>query len=137
MKKNEVPQDGGVYAPHNLMQYAVDADGKYIMTPSTGWEVTNTSNGLSLEEIAREVERAADSVRANKVSPLAYFMAKNQMTCALLSQYAGIAKWRVKRHLRPEVFTRLKPKITKRYADLFGVSPAELYNPLGTTCPQE
>jgi hypothetical protein len=32
----------------------------------------------------------------------------------------------VKRHLKPEVFARLKPEILQRYADLFGLDIAAL-----------
>jgi len=36
-----------------------------------------------------------------------------------------LPRWRVKRHLKPSVFKRLKPEIMPRYADLFGLTLAE------------
>jgi len=43
-----------------------------------------------------------------------------------LALYTGIAKWRVKRHMKVKVFKKLKDKTLKHYADFFGISIAEL-----------
>jgi hypothetical protein len=48
------------------------------------------------------------------------------MSIGLAADYVGIARWRVKRHLKPKVFAKLKPDMLKRYADLFGLGIAEL-----------
>jgi hypothetical protein len=48
------------------------------------------------------------------------------MTAGLAASYVRLPRWRVKRHLKPSVFNRLKPEILQRYADLFGMTLAEL-----------
>jgi hypothetical protein len=47
------------------------------------------------------------------------------MTVGLAASYVRLPRWRVKRHLKPSVFNRLKPEIMQRYADLFGLTLAE------------
>ena len=39
-----------------------------------------------------------------------------------LASYVRLPRWRVKRHLKPSVFNRLKPEIMQRYVDLFGLT---------------
>ena len=129
MKKSEVPQEGGVYDPHKLTQYAVDSDGRYVKTLSSGWEVTNISNALTWSEIRAQVGGVWERYRAGEVSPLAYLMAAHQMDVALLAAYAGLWKWRVRRHLKPAVFNRLKPSMLERYARVFRLSIDQLNTP--------
>jgi len=65
-------------------------------------------------------------VLAGLKSPLYYHMAQRQMNPAILAKTAGIAKFRVKRHLRPEIFSKLKPSIIDRYANALVVTREEL-----------
>jgi len=129
MKKSEVPQEGGVYDPHKLTQYAVDSDGRYVMTLSSGWDVTNTSNALTWLEIRKQVAAVREKFLAGEVSPLAYLMAANQMDVPLLAAYVGLARWRVRRHLKPAVFKRLKRPILEKYAEVFRLPVERLDTP--------
>jgi hypothetical protein len=65
-------------------------------------------------------------VVANQASPLAYHMARNQMDVALLAQYMGLMRWRVKRHLKPRIFNKLPLNLLDRYASLLKVTVAQL-----------
>ena len=130
VKKKDVPQEGtGLYAPHDLMQYAVDSDGRYVMTPSTGWEVTKISNDLTWSEIRRQVSVVRDKYLAGEVSPLAYLMAAHQMDVALLAAYAGLTRWSVRRHLKPAVFNGLKRPILEKYAEVFHLTVEQMGAP--------
>ena len=126
MLKNEVPQDKGIAEGLEEVTYAVDDDGRYVLVPSTGWEPKNISNYQAWEISASQIDTARQQVLANKLSPLAYHMARNLMDLPLLAQYMGIMRWRVKRHLQPKVFNKLKPEILKRYAVLLKVTVNEL-----------
>ena len=126
MLKNEVPQDEGIAEGLEEVTYAVDDDGRYVLVPSTGWEPKNISNYQAWEIIAEQIETARRQVLANEVSPLAYHMARNLMDLPLLAQYMGIMRWRVKRHLKPKVFNKLKQEIIERYALLLKATPAQL-----------
>jgi hypothetical protein len=50
------------------------------------------------------------------------------MDLALLSQTTGLWRWRVRRHLRPDVFARLSGGLRRRYARALGLEPAALDN---------
>jgi hypothetical protein len=126
MKISEVPNDTGITEGIREIRYAVDSDGRYERVGSTGWEPVNIANALAWEQIRREVAAAAIRVKEGKLSPLAYYMAVNQMDQALLARYAGMSRWRIWWHLRPGVFRRLNKKILARYATLFNIPLAEL-----------
>ncbi|MFZ3045405.1 MAG: hypothetical protein WA151_05790 [Desulfatirhabdiaceae bacterium] len=108
--------------------YAVDENGRYTCVQSLGWEPKNVVNDQAWEVIEQDILIAARMVLAGKQSPLAYHCARHLMTIDLLASYVGLSRWRVKRHFKPSVFKRLTPEIVKRYADLFGLTPAELHH---------
>ena len=122
MKVRDVPQQPGMITDgRREICYAIDDDGQYVLTGSAGWEPKNIANDQAWEVIRRQIRETVDKIRAGKLSPLAYYMVSNQMTPALLAQYAGFNRWRVQRHLKPSVFKKLKPEILKRYADVFEI----------------
>jgi hypothetical protein len=116
MRKEEVPQDEGIAEGLKEVTYAVDEAGSYVVVPSAGWEPKNISNYQAWEVIAGQVEEARREVLAGHRSPLAYHMARNQMTLALMAQYMGLWRWQVWLHLRPRFFRRLPPELLKQYA---------------------
>lgn len=126
MKKNDVPQHSGLLSGNREVNYAVDADGRYILESSVGWEAKNIALRQAWEAISDELTVVLTEIKAGKKSALAYHMVKNQMDSALLSQYSGVARWRVKRHLKPTVFVGLRAADIMPYAELFGISVDEL-----------
>ncbi len=126
MHKEEVPQDQGIADGLKEVTYAVDDNGNYVMVPSAGWEPKNISNYQAWEVIAEQIETARCQVLSNEVSPLAFHMARNQMDVALLAQYMGIMRWRVKRHLKPQIFKKLNVNLLNRYASLLKVTVEQL-----------
>lgn len=127
MKVEEVPQDKGMIGDHgHEICYAVGDNGQYTLSPSLGWEAKNVVNDQAWAVIAEETRQMHQLVQSGQLSPIAYYQAKHQMDIGLLACYVDMAKWRVKRHRRPEIFRRLPERILQRYATVFGVSPAEL-----------
>lgn len=126
MRAVDVPQDSGLFGPWHEVTYAVDAQGRFVLTPSAGWEAANLANRQAWTVIHEQVEEARAAVRAGQLSPLAVWMALYQMDAALLGRYAGLWRWRVRRHLRPEVFARLDAAVLERYARVFRIPPAAL-----------
>jgi hypothetical protein len=126
MRKEEVPQDHDMNEGIREIAYAVDPEGRYVRVQSLGWEPKNTVNAQAWEVIERDIREQIRLIRAGKRSPLAYYMAKNLMDAGLLSSYAGFWRWQVIRHLKPDVFNKLKPEILARYAEVFGISVEEL-----------
>lgn len=129
MNLNEVPQDSLDYKDrdkvHKLM-YAVDKDGHYTGVTSAGWEAENVAMKEAWEDIEKSLLDTLIAVKAGKESPLSYHMQKHLMDVSLLSKYAGIWQWRVKRHLRPEHFEKLSPNTLSKYASALGISIDEL-----------
>ncbi len=127
MKIKEVPQERGMM-PDNIREvcYAVDDNGQYVLTASAGWEAKNITNSKAWEVIDQEIAKALEGIRAGKLSPLAFHMAKSQMNTGLLAQYVGFSRWRVKRHLKPAVFKRLNQTVIERYSDVFGITVKQL-----------
>ena len=134
MKVNEVPQDNTVeyYKGVKRACYAVDEKGRYVIVSSNGWEAEELVNGLAVKELAVNLEKTRKTVLAGEKSPLAYHMERRQMIPDILGKTAGIAVFRVKRHLRPEIFSRLKNPVLERYAKALAITMEEL-----KTVPEE
>ncbi|MEJ2586746.1 MAG: hypothetical protein P8165_04025 [Deltaproteobacteria bacterium] len=104
MRREDVPQDKGLFGPWHGINYAVDEKGRYTLVPSAGWEPQTIANTLSWEPVTEAVEKARMAVEAGMKSPLALYMALHLMDVSLLARYVGLSCWRVRRHLRPDVF---------------------------------
>lgn len=118
MKIDDVPQDRGMITDNRReICYAVDDDGRYVMTGSAGWEPKNIANRQAWDRIDAAASSVLDAVNAGRRSPLAYHMARHQMGIGLLAKYAGINRLQVWRHLRPRPFSRLNPDTLRRYAE--------------------
>ena len=126
MKKEDVPQQGGLNAGCREVNYAVDNNGQYTLESSVGWEAKNIALRQAWEVIVDQLREVIAEIKAGKKSALAYHMVKNQMDQALLCQYSGVARWRVKRHLKPALFAKLDAEALAPYAELFGISVDEL-----------
>lgn len=127
MKISEVPQERGIM-PEDLHEvcYAVDEGGNYVLAPSAGWDPKNVANHQAWEIVQAQVVDVLGDIHAGRLSPLAFHMAINQMNIRLLSKYVRMNRWRVKRHLKPDVFKRLKSDRLKQYAEVFGITVEQL-----------
>ena len=121
MKTKDVPQDESILEGNCRACYAEDENGRYVIVPSKGGEVEKIVNAQARAAIHHAVEEARQLVLEGKASPLKYHMAQYQMTVGLLAATAGLWRWQVRRHLRPNIFERVKQETLKRYADAFGI----------------
>ncbi|MFZ7125019.1 MAG: hypothetical protein ACOWWM_02550 [Desulfobacterales bacterium] len=126
MKVKDVPQDFGMAGEQKEVCYAVDELGRYVLAPSLGWEPKNVANAQAWQIVEDEVADALRRIRERTASPLAYHMARHQMTIRLLADYVGLFRWQVRRHLTPEGYASMSMKHKRRYADLLEISLAEL-----------
>ncbi len=128
MEKQEVPQDENrAYVGwFKRALYAIDERGQYGVAESTGWAAEEIVNDQAAQAYAQNASTAAQRVRAGLASPLEYHMYDRRMDLATLAQATGLWRFRVRRHLRPEVFARLKPILLERYAQALNLDPADL-----------
>ena len=63
MKKQDVPQQGGLNAGCREINYAVDDDGRYTLESSVGWEAKNIALRQAWEEIIVQLRAVLDEVR--------------------------------------------------------------------------
>ncbi len=130
MKKEEVPQDEGNLSKSKMKElvYATDEKGNYTTALSTGWEPKTIALTNSIEEINNRIIAAKEQVKNGEISPIGYYMELHKMDLAVLSSYAGLWKWRVKRHFNPKTFSGLSEKILQKYAKAFSITVEELKN---------
>lgn len=130
MKKNQVPQDDSSLKSKDFKElcYAVNDEGEYVTTKSTGWDPKTIALDNAIQGINERIAAAKKDVLAGKVSPIMYYMEVHKMDLTILASYVGLWKWRVKRHFKPKVFNKLSEVILQKYAAVFEISTTELKN---------
>lgn len=128
MKKSELPQDGGALDKSNYKElcYVTDKDGNYVTGKSSGWKPKKIALDNAIEEINDRIKQAKQQVLEGKISPIVYYMELNKMDVSILSSYVGMWTWRVKRHFKVNVFSKLSERILLKYATVFSISIEEL-----------
>ncbi len=127
MDKLDVPQDDSqTYGGHSKVLYAKNKAGDYETVCSTGWESEEYVTMMAVDELNDLARQAKERVLNDETSPLEYHMYANRLDLISLSQATGYFKWRIKRHLRPGVFTKLSHKQLVRYAHVMGISVDDL-----------
>ena len=127
MKKEDVPQDlSSLGKITTEICYATDESGNYTTQQSRGWDVKISALDVTWENVEKRMKEAKEKMERGEVSPLLYFMEKNVMDLAILSDYTGFWKWRIRRHLKPAVFSKLSDKALQKYAEVFNITVEEL-----------
>jgi hypothetical protein len=105
--------------------YKHDDNGQYVLEADAPW-AEKVSCALIISGNRAYLEEIRKAVLAGQKSPLCYYMEMRQMDPGILAKAAGIAAFRVKRHLRPEIFAKLKPSVLNRYTKALRVTLEEL-----------
>ena len=124
MRTEEVPQDGAYLEGKKRGAYAVDANGRYTVVATAGWEAETAATRVALEAADAQIRAAFDEVKRGERSPLWYHLAARQLTPALVAEYAGLSRLRVWWHLRPGPWSSLSAELLERYAKALRI-PAE------------
>ncbi len=127
MDDSQVPQEGNaLFKGQRKAVYARGLDGKVRPVPSAGWQVEEIVTRQALEVLAAQAETARQRALRGEASPLEYHMFRSRMDLPLLAQSTGIWQWRVRRHFRPEIFSKLSNAILSRYSEAMGVPMEKL-----------
>ena|SRR5256885_7355481 len=127
MRERDVPQEGNAtLAGHRKAVYAVGEDGKLRIVASRGWQVEEIVTRQALAELEERARDARQRALAGVASPLEYHMYRARMDVPMLAEAAGLWRWRVRRHLKPQVFARLPLALKRRYAEALGIAPQAL-----------
>jgi hypothetical protein len=109
-----------------ITHYHMDENGNYTHGLLANWGNKEIVNNASWEIVKERIKDAKDKVINGELSPIAYYMQKCLTDIKTLSQYVGIAQWKIKRHLKPSKFNKLNDKVLQKYADFFAISVAQL-----------
>ena len=105
--------------------YKHDDQGRYVLETDAPW-AEKVSCALIIAGNRANLEEIRNEVIAGRKSPLCYYMEMRQLEPGMLAKAAGIATFRVKRHLRPEIFAKLKPSVLDRYSKALRIPLEEL-----------
>lgn len=112
--------------PYRIIHYSVDENNNYHSGLKSNWGAKEIINTQSWEIVSERIELAKQKFLEGKMSPIAYQMEKHIMDISLLAKFVGFGKWRVKRHMKLEVYKKLKPQVLQKYADAFEITVEEL-----------
>ena len=127
MRKEEVPQDQiKAFRGESKALYATDADGRYRIVASSGWEAEEIVLEQAIAEYRQAAADAWQRARSGSASSLEYHMYRCRMDRTLLAQSTGFFRWRVNRDLRPAAFAALQHARKVIYATALGMHVEEL-----------
>ncbi len=126
MKKINIPQEeNSTLAGQKKVMYAPNTDGKFERF-NYGSGVEEYATKLAVQEYEVLKKRAIMRIKENIASPIEYYMYQNRMDLKTLSSAVGMFGFRVKRHLKADVFKNLSVKILDKYAQAFDIEVEEL-----------
>ncbi len=118
-----------IYRNNRELFYSFDENGNYTKRVGYQYSANQVIIKQSWEVAEERINNVIQKIKEGELSPLAYYMEKHLMELPTLADYSGFMKWRVKRHLKPKVFSKLKPNVILNYASIFDVTPEELVTP--------
>ncbi|MCX6278724.1 MAG: hypothetical protein NT004_11575 [Bacteroidetes bacterium] len=134
---NEMEKNTGKTVEENELIYTYNRELFYHFDKEKGFtqavDYQNPNNQIIIKQswdaAQQRLYEIKQQVIAGKLSPVAYHMERILMEVPMLAAYMEISKWRVKRHLKPGVFKKLKSETIIRYAKVFDIPVDDLKNP--------
>ncbi len=122
MKVKEVPQDHSdkFKKDFNVIEFAVDDDGKYKAVKSSGFEPKNVALEQAWEFEEEKMDKARQQYRNKKKSFIYYHMKKNMMNLSILAGYTGYSRFKVWRHCKYKNGENLTIEELENYRYAFG-----------------
>ena len=132
MKEKDLISD---YKVQKYILYAEKNDGSYGTVEGGSYIIEN-----DLDDFWHKKNHLEKSLRErllkNEITPIYYFMVLEEMTVSELASRAGIAKCRVKQHLKPGKFAKARVGDLQKYAGAFNVPVANFFQMVLTSNDQ-
>lgn len=123
MKEKDIISD---YKVQKYILYAEKDDGSYGTVEGGSYIIEN-----DLEDFWHKKSHLEKTLREqllkNEITAIYYFMVLEEMTVAELASRSGICKGKVKCHLKPEKFSKVKLSDLQKYAKAFNVPVANFF----------
>jgi len=92
--------------------------------------------GVNISEHFRITENLSkllvEQLKSGKISPVFYFMMIEGLTVPELAGRMGISSFRVKKHLTPNGFRKMRISTLKRYTDILNIPLANMFQIINT-----
>jgi hypothetical protein len=111
---------------HQVLLYVEKEDGSYGPLQTGAYLTKNYVDDFFQKRQNLETE-CMDKLRKGEISPVVYYMLLYNMTEADIAVRVGISKSKVMKHKTPAGFAKASVETVKRYADVFGVSVANMF----------
>jgi len=128
-KEGKAEKEELIYTYNRELHYSFEPGKGYTRKVDYHYPGNQVIIKQSWDEAESRLKDISSKIRKGQLSPIAFYMEKNLMELPMLSDYTGFMQWRIKRHLKPKVFSKLKPGILLNYASVFNIGVNELMNP--------
>lgn len=122
MREDDAKLDG----ERELVLYVQRGDDTFGPLQTGSYLVENYLDDL-LDKRQRRAASCLERLRRGDVSPVGYYLELLDMTEADLACRAAVGRWRLRRHLTPKGFAKLSLPLLTRYAAVFNVPVAHLF----------
>jgi transcriptional regulator with XRE-family HTH domain len=119
-------KDAQFKTDRKLVIYVEKNDGVYRPI-ETGSYMIETHFDDFLEKRHKLKNSYSDKLKKGEISPIEYYRVLINISVSDLASRIGLSSRRVKKHLQPENFKSIKLNILKRYAEVFRVPVANMF----------
>ena len=119
-------KDAQFKSDRKLVMYVENNDGAYNPI-ETGSYMIETHFDDFLEKRSNLRNNYSDKLKNGEISPIEYYRVLINISIGDLASRIGISSRKVKKHLQPENFKTIKIDTLKRYADVFRVPVANMF----------
>ncbi|WP_428026882.1 hypothetical protein [Arcobacter sp.] len=126
MQKIEIPQENNsTLNGQKKVMYGTNDNGEFQRINYAS-SIEEFATITAVEEYKILEKECLKDIQNDIASPIKYYMYKNRMDLPTLSSAVGMFSFRVKRHLKMDIFKKLKDKTIQKYANVFDIKIEEL-----------
>lgn len=111
---------------HQMVLFVEKEDGSYGAVQTGSYMVSNFVDDF-WDKRKKLEQDCLQRLQRGEMSPVAYFLTLREIAPADLAARVGIATAQVKKHMQPRLFQKMRIETAARYAEVFGIALAELF----------